>query len=346
MPSPTSHDKHLCFQMSVTAVAQYGNQTMGQHFLLQNFPDGWVFVPFLFSVIYSVILIGNICILVIIRVETQLHTPMYFFLSNLSAMDICFSSSTLPFMIFSTATDNRRISITKCIVQLYVFVSLGGAECILLVVMAYDRFVAICNPFHYHVVMNQKRCAGLAAASWLSGFFNAILHTVVTSKLKFCQPEQHIKHFYCDVPPLLQVACNPTKTNKILLYVISVFLGFTPFLYIIRTYYSIISTIMKIKFSEGRWKAFSACSSHLTVVTMFYGTATFNYVGPSDYSFMVESLASLLYSFLTPLINPIVYCLRNKEVKTALKKYFKDFALKLSFDNGAFYILHYCFKDK
>ncbi|KAM5140395.1 olfactory receptor 5V1-like [Mantella aurantiaca] len=312
--------------MPFTTVQEYKNQTMLKNILLLTFSDDWFFIiTFLLSLIYCTILIGNFCIFIIIRVETHLHTPMYFFLSNLSVLDICYSSTTLPSMIFNCATGNKRISFVKCIAQLYLFVSLGGAECILLAVMAYDRFVAICNPLRYPVVMRMKLCACLAAASWLSGFLNSILHTVMTSKLKFCHVEESVHHFYCDVPPLVQVACNPTLTSKILLYVISVFLGFTPFLYIVITYVHIISTIMKIKSSEGRWKAFSTCSSHLIVVTVFYSTANLNYVGPTGYSLELENLASLLYSILTPVVNPIIYCLRNKEVKGALKKYFRRF---------------------
>ncbi|XP_056397772.1 olfactory receptor 5V1-like [Hyla sarda] len=299
------------------------NHTSLEYFLLLNLSDGWVFVTILFFVIYCTILIGNLIIFSIIRVEPHLHTPMYFFLSNLSVLDFLYSSVTLPLMLFNCITGNTKISFRQCIGQLYLFVSLGGAECILLAVMAYDRFVAICNPLLYPVVMSVRTCASLAAASWLSGFLNSILHTVMTANLIFCNSEQSINHFYCDVPPLIQVACNPTKTSKILLFVVSVFLGFTPFLYIVISYVHIISTITKMKSSEGRWKAFSTCSSHLIVVTMFYGTANLNYVGPSGYSLELEQSASLLYSILTPLVNPVIYCLRNKEVKAALKKHFR-----------------------
>ncbi|KAM5140394.1 olfactory receptor 5V1-like [Mantella aurantiaca] len=306
----------------------YENQTMVKHILLLNFSNNVIFImTFLLSLIFCTILIGNLCIFIIIRIETHLHTPMYFFLSNLSVLDICYSSTTLPIMIFNCATGNNRISFEKCIAQMYLFVSLVGAECILLAVMAYDRFVAICNPLRYFMVMRIKLCASLAAASWLSGFLNSILHTIMTSKLKFCHLEENINHFYCDVPPLVQIACSSTKTSKILLYVVNIFLGFIPFLYIVITYIHIISTIMKIKSSEGRWKAFSTCSSHLIIVTVFYGTGNLNYVGPTGYFVELDNFISLLYSILTPFINPIIYCLRNKEVKDALKKHFRKFCL-------------------
>ncbi|KAM9299017.1 olfactory receptor 5V1-like [Gastrophryne carolinensis] len=313
--------------MLITSPQKYDNETIVRTILLLSFSKGLVFTSLLFSIIYGTILIGNFCILFIIRIETHLHTPMYFFLSNLSILDICYSSSTLPFMIFNCALGNNRVSFSKCITQLYLFVSLGGAECILLAIMAYDRFVAICNPLQYPVVMSNIHCVRLAAASWLSGFLNSILHTIMTAKLKFCHLEQNIDHFYCDVPPLVQAACNHTKTSKILLYVVSVFLGFTPFLYIVITYANIIATIMKIKSSVGRRKAFSTCSSHLIVVTVFYGTANLNYIGPAGYAVQMERIASLLYSILTPLVNPMIYCLRNKEVKGALKKFFQKLYL-------------------
>ncbi|KAM5140393.1 olfactory receptor 5V1-like [Mantella aurantiaca] len=300
------------------------NQTMVKNIILLNFSNNVILMTFLLSLIYCTILIGNFCIFIIIRVETHLHTPMYFFLSNLSVLDICYSSTTLPIMIFNCATGNNRISFVKCIAQMYLFISLGGVECILLAVMAYDRFVAICNPLRYPMIMRIKLCAGLAAASWLSGFLNSSIHMVMISKLQFCHLEENINHFYCDVPPLLQIACSSTRTSKLSLNILTVFIGLTPFLYIVITYVHIISTIMKIKSSEGRRKAFSTCSSHLIVVTMFYGTGNLNY-NASGYFVELENLTSLLFSILTPVINPIIYCLRNKDVKEALKKYVQRF---------------------
>ncbi|XP_063797847.1 olfactory receptor 5V1-like [Pseudophryne corroboree] len=313
-------DFFLCFQMPFIETQKPENQTTLRNFLLLNFSDYWAFITILFFIIYCSILFGNSCIFAIIRIDAKLHTPMFFFLSNLSLLDICYSSVTLPVILYNCVTGNRKISYHKCIAQLSLFVSLGGTECILLAVMAYDRFIAICNPLHYPVVMSYKVCASLAAVSWLSGILNSIIHTVMTTNLTFCQLEQSINHFYCDVPPLIQVACNSTTSIKLLLNIVSIFFGFTPFLYIVISYVNIIYVIWKIKSSEGRWKAFSTCSSHLIVVTIFYGTANFNYVGPSGYSLEVERLASLLYSILTPLVNPIIYCLRNKDVKHALKK--------------------------
>ncbi|KAM8927176.1 olfactory receptor 5V1-like [Pelodytes ibericus] len=330
--SLTEHRKHMSRVLSslqdhsfmfIIEILRYENQTMVKHFTLLGFSKAYFVICFLIFGIYVSILLGNLCIFTIIRINSNLHTPMYFFISNLSMLDICYSSVTLPVMLSNCISGNLSISFNKCIAQLYLFVSLGGSECILLAVMAYDRFVAICNPLRYAMVMRGIFCTSLAAASWLSGFLNSILHTVMTANLSFCRPEQPINHFYCDVPPLIKVACKSTQTSKILLYVVSVFLGISPFLYIVVSYVHIISSIMKIGSSEGRWKAFSTCSSHLIVVTVFYGTANFNYVGPtSGYPLEVERASSLLYSILTPLLNPIIYCLRNKEVKGALAKTF------------------------
>ncbi|KAM4703107.1 olfactory receptor 5V1-like [Rhinophrynus dorsalis] len=300
------------------------NKTAVKNFIFLDFSKGWFYIAILFLGIYSIIIIGNVCIFIIIRLNSNLHTPMYFFLSNLSLLDICYSSVTLPVMIFNCISGNRKISFNKCIVQLYLFVSLGGAECILLAVMAYDRFVAICNPLRYPIIMNSSLCASLAAACWLSGFLNSILHTVMTSSLSFCKQEQSINHFSCDVPPLIQVACNSTNTSKNLMYVVSIFLGVTPFLFIVISCVKIISTILKMNTSDGRRKSFSTCSSRLVVVTVFYNTANFNYIGPtSGYPIELEIVSSLLYSILTPLVNPVIYCLRNKDVKWALKKSFR-----------------------
>ncbi|KAM9299013.1 olfactory receptor 10AG1-like [Gastrophryne carolinensis] len=308
--------------MTLTAAQKYPNQT-NVFFLLLNYSDGRSFIPLLLSVMYCSILISNFCILMIIRAEKQLHTPMYFFISNLSVVDACYASTTLPSMIFNSAVGNRRISIFKCITQLYIFVFLGGNESILLAVMAYDRFVAICNPLHYPVVMNNTFCIGLVAASSFGAFLNTDLHTIMTAQLHFCQMEISINHVYCDVPPLVQAACNSTITSKITLYVVTMFLGFSPFLYICIAYIRIIRSILKIKSSKGRQKTFSTCSSHLIIVTIFYGTASLNYTEPANYA-AVKLLISLLYSILTPLVNPIIYCLKNKEVKKALKKHLQN----------------------
>ncbi|XP_053546979.1 olfactory receptor 5V1-like [Bombina bombina] len=289
-------------------------------FILLGFSEKHILLSLPIAVMYTMILMGNLVIFSIIHIDNHLQAPMYFFLSYLSVLDICYSSVTFPAMLFTSITGNRRISFSRCMTQLYFFVSLGGAECLLLAAMAYDRYVAICSPLQYPVIMNKTFCSQLVAASWFCGFFNSVLHTVMTSKLSFCGTT-HVNHFFCDVPPLLKASCADTQTSQILLYIVSVFLGMTPFAFVVLSYVHIISTILQIRSAAGRRKAFSTCSSHLIVVTVFYVTANFNYIGPAPGdSFDVVQLSSLLYSIMTPLFNPVIYCLRNKGVKQALKK--------------------------
>ncbi|OCT72851.1 olfactory receptor 5V1 [Xenopus laevis] len=296
------------------------NQTLFGDFILLGFSDEHVLLSFVLAVVYSMILMGNVAIFSIIHIDCRLQAPMYFFLSYLSILDICYSTVTLPSMLFNSITGNRRISFHRCFIQLYFFVSFGGTECLLLAAMAYDRYVAICKPLHYSTIMNRKLCFHLVAGSWVCGFLNSFLHTVITSQLYFCEI-RYINHFFCDVPPLLKASCTDTLTSKILLYVVNIFLGMIPFVFVIISYIYIISTIMNIRSAAGRRKAFSTCSSHLIVVTVFYVSGNYNYIGPTPGdSFDTERMSSILYSILTPLFNPIIYCFRNKEVKRALKK--------------------------
>ncbi|XP_068098148.1 olfactory receptor 5V1-like [Hyperolius riggenbachi] len=297
------------------------NQTFSD-FILLGFSSDHVLLSVSLIMIYTMILIGNLIIFSLIKSDIHLHTPMYSFLSYLSILDVCYASVTLPAMSVNAITDNRRVSLIQCFTQLYFFVSLGGSECLLLAAMAYDRYVAICNPLHYSTVMNKKFCSSLVGGSWFSGFLNSVLHTVMTSKLTFC-PSRHVNHFFCDVPPMLHASCTDTHTSQTLLYIVSVFLGMTPFVFVVVSYTHIIATILKIHSAAGRQKAFSTCSSHLIVVTVFYITANFNYIGPAPRdSFDIIRLSSMLYSVLTPLFNPVIYCLRNQEVQRALSKAF------------------------
>ncbi|KAM4703111.1 olfactory receptor 5V1-like [Rhinophrynus dorsalis] len=296
------------------------NQTSLSDFILLGFPEGGVTLSVLMAVTYAMILMGNLAIFCIIQIDCHLQTPMYFFLSFLSILDICYSTVTLPAMLFNSITGNRRISFNGCFTQLYFFISLGGSECLLLAAMAYDRYVAICNPLRYSVIMNKQLCSQLVAGSWFCGFLHSVLHTLLTSKLSFCET-RHVNHFFCDLPPLFKASCTDTHTSQLLLHIVTLFLGVTPFIFVVITYIRIISTILNIKSAEGRRKAFSTCSSHLIIVTVFYVTGIFNYNGSTlENSFHSERLPSLIYSFLTPLFNPIVYCLRNKEVQKAWKK--------------------------
>lgn len=277
---------------------------------------------FVFLVTYICTLLGNISIIAIACLDIQLHTPMYFFLGNLSFLDICYTTTNVPQMLVHLLSEIKSITYGGCILQLYFFVSFVGTECILLAAMAYDRFLAICHPLHYSVIMRKVMCLQLAAACWAGGFLNSAVHTYFTFWLPFCGANQ-VNYFFCDIPPLLKLSCGDTSLNEIILLVFGVFIGWTPFICIVLSYIYIISTILKIRSAQGRRKAFSTCASHLTIVLLYYGSAIFTYVRPiSTYSLDKDKLISVLYSIVTPMLNPLVYTLRNKDIKGALKKIF------------------------
>uniref|UniRef100_A0A8C3SJP7 Olfactory receptor n=1 Tax=Chelydra serpentina TaxID=8475 RepID=A0A8C3SJP7_CHESE len=296
-----------------------GNQTTITEFILLGFgdlPELQILLFLLFLVIYIVTMAGNILIVALV-----LRTPMYFFLGNLSFLDLCYTTTNVPQMLVHLLVERKRISYAGCIVQLYFFLAFVGTECILLAVMAYDRYVAICNPLHYLVIMRKTLCLQLAGASWASGFLNSVVHTYFTFRLPFCGANQ-INYFFCDIPPLLKLSCGDTSLNEIILLAVGVFIGWTPFLCIVLSYVYIISTILKIRSTEGRLKAFSTCGSHLTIVLLYYGSSIFTYVRPiSSYSLDNDRLISVLYSIVTPMLNPLIYTLRNKDVKGALRKW-------------------------
>ncbi|XP_063291648.1 olfactory receptor 5V1-like [Pelobates fuscus] len=298
------------------------NQSITSDFILLGFPEGRVLLSILIALTYLTILMGNFAIISIIRIDCHLQTPMYFFLSFLSLLDIGYSTVTLPAMFFNSVTYNRRISFSRCFVQLYFFICFGGSESLLLTAMAYDRYVAICNPLRYLVIMNKKFCSYLVLGCYSSGFMNSAFHTSVTSTVNFCEV-RNLNHFFCDIPPLLEVSCTDTRTSKMLLYIFSVFMGIAPFMFVTISYIRIITTILKIPSSAGRQKAFSTCFSHLIVVTVFFSTGVLSYIAPTHIdTFDIMILSSMLYCVLTPLLNPVIYCLRNKEVKRAFNKVF------------------------
>ncbi|XP_066428470.1 olfactory receptor 8U3-like [Eleutherodactylus coqui] len=289
-------------------------------FVLLGFLEGRVVCSILMASIYIMIIISNFAVFSIIKMDSHLQTPMYFLLSCLSLLDICYSSVTLPAMLVNAITGNRRISYHRCITQLYFFVCFGGSECLLLAAMAYDRYVAICSPLHYHIIMNKTFCLGFASGCCFCGVLDAVFHTSMTLKLTFCG-DHHINHFFCDIFPMLEAACSDIHSSQMLINMATVFFGMSPFLLVMNSYIHIISTILKIRSTEGRQKVFSTCSSHLTVVTIFYIAGIFNYNHPrSGGSFIIVQGSSILYGVLSPLLNPVIYCLRNQEVKKALKK--------------------------
>ncbi|XP_050773971.1 olfactory receptor 5V1-like [Gopherus flavomarginatus] len=298
------------------------NQTVLKEFIILGFSslqEMWLslFSGFLFTYLFT--LFGNTCIIILALVDQRFHTPMYFFLGNLSFLDICYTTTTIPQMMVHLLSERSNISYTGCVLQLYFFFSFVGTECLLLAVMAFDRYVAICNPLHYTLIVNKSLCLQLAAASWVSGFLNSAIHTVLTFWLPFCG-DNRIDYFYCDIPPLLELSCGDTSLNKLLLLCIGLFIACTPFACILLSYTYIISTILKMPSSKGKRKAYSTCSSHLTVVLLYYGSSIFSYLRPSSsYSPSSARLISVLYSILTPMLNPIIYTMRNKDVKEALK---------------------------
>ncbi|XP_044297694.1 olfactory receptor 5V1-like [Varanus komodoensis] len=307
------------------------NQTFIEEFVFMGFsnhPDLYVLFFLLFLAIYSITLVGNTLILTLIRTDLSLHTPMYYFLSNLSFLDICYISATVPVMLINFFKPRKTISYVGCITQLFFLITCAGTECVLLAVMAYDRYVAICNPFHYSSIMSKGACMKMAAFSWLCGGTNSLVHTLLTSSLNICKSHE-LSHFFCDVPLLLKLSCSDTSISEAVLHLASALIGLSPCLFTLISYVHIISTILKIKSSKGRATAFSTCASHLTVVVIFYGTANFNYNRPSSgYSLDIDTLVSSLYCIVTPMLNPMIYSLRNKEVKAALirmaRKYFSS----------------------
>ncbi|XP_032215749.1 olfactory receptor 10AG1-like [Mustela erminea] len=273
-----------------------------------------------FSIIYIIVLIGNSLIIIITRLDAALETPMYFFLANFSSLEICYVSVTLPRILVNLWTQDRSISMLGCATQMCFFLMLGATECFLLAVMAYDRYVAICNPLHYPLVMNHELCLQLAASAWIGGIPVQIGQTCQVFSLPFCGSNQ-INHFFCDIPPLIKLACGDTSLNEICVYLVIILFAMIPFLLILGSYVKIISTILKFPSARGRSKAFSTCSSHLIVVLLFFGSASITYLSPkSSHSAGTDKLLSLFYTIVTPMFNPMIYSLRNKDVIAALKR--------------------------
>ncbi|KAM6217139.1 olfactory receptor 5V1-like [Rhynchocyon petersi] len=299
------------------------NQTDVTEFIFLGFSNhpslkGLFFLIFL--VIYLTTLLGNMLIIMATRVNSALQTPMYYFLSNLSFLDICYTSTTVPVMLVNFFRETKTISYEGCLCQIFFFVTCAGTEGVLLAAMAYDRYVAICHPLRYPVLMSVRVCVCLVTKSWLCGLVNSLIHTVLAATLTMCGPNQ-ISHFLCDIPLLLKLSCSDTSINESTLHAASATIGLSPCLFTAISYILIISAILRIPSAQGRRKAFSTCASHLTVVVVFFGMANFNYDRPNvGYSLDVDILVSVLFCIITPMFNPIIYSLRNKEVKEAMKK--------------------------
>ncbi|XP_040852741.1 olfactory receptor 12D3-like [Ochotona curzoniae] len=277
----------------------------------------------IFLIIYLINLIGNGAILAIVILEPKLHCPMYFFLGNLSCLDICYSSVTLPKVLMNLLSTRRAISFLGCMTQLHFFHFLGSTEAMLLAVMALDRFVAICNPLRYAVAMNPQVCILLAAVAWVTSFFYALMHSVMTARLSFCHA-QKLNHFFCDVKPLLELACSSTFLNQWLLSVVTGSISMGAFFLTLLSYFYIIGFLLLKNWScRILRKALSTCASHFMVVCLFYGPVGFTYIRPASATSMSQDrVVAIIYSAVTPVLNPLIYTLRNKEVLLALKKIF------------------------
>nr|XP_001494105.3 putative olfactory receptor 2B8 [Equus caballus] len=291
-------------------------------FILLAFSDRPQLELVLFVVLlifYIFTLLGNTTIIALSHLDPHLHTPMYFFLSNLSFLDLCYTTSIVPQLLVNLRGINKSISFGGCVVQLYISLGLGGTECILLGVMAFDRYVAVCRPLHYTVIMPPHLCALMASASWFIGFANSLLQTVLIFLLPLCGRNK-LDHFFCEVPALLKLACVDTSINESEIFFVVVFILLIPVAFIMFSYGGIVRAILRIKSAAGQRKAFGTCGSHLTVVTLFYGTAIYAYLQRNNnYSQDQGKFIALFYTIVTPMINPLIYTLRNKDVKGAMK---------------------------
>ncbi|NXN19065.1 O1019 protein, partial [Indicator maculatus] len=275
-----------------------------------------LFVVFLAT--YLTMLLGNLGTLVLIGWDAQLHTPMYFFLGSLSFLDICYSSTIAPRMLSDLLAGRKLISYSQCFTQLYFYAVFGTAECYLLAAMAYDRYLAICSPLLYATSMSSRVCVLLVAGSYLAGVLNASLHVAVVQRLSFCGPNL-LDHFYCEGPPLQALSCSDTTLSKVLMLVAVSFNLFITILTILVSYACILATVLQLPSAGRKRKAFSTCISHLAVVTLSYGSLAFMYLGSRfRHSQKLDKVASVFYTLLTPTLNPLIYSLRNKEVKAAL----------------------------
>ncbi|XP_066485653.1 olfactory receptor 5J3-like [Tiliqua scincoides] len=299
------------------------NDTVVTEFTLGGFmdqPELQVILLVLFLAIYIITLVGNFGMILIITADSHLHTPMYFFLKNLSFLDICYSSVITPKAMISFATGNQVISYNGCATQMFFFCLFGTTEAFFLAVMAYDRFTAICNPLLYHIIMSKKRCFGLLSISYFFGFFNCCTQTGFTFSLSFCGPTV-INHFFCDVPVVMKVACSNTFVNEIVLLVVCGIISVITATVVLISYGYIVATILRIPSVQGRHKAFSTCTSHLMAVSLFFGTVFFMYAQPGAMSSPNQGkVVSIFYTIVIPMLNPLIYSLRNKEVKEALNR--------------------------
>uniref|UniRef100_A0A8C2MTX1 Olfactory receptor n=1 Tax=Cricetulus griseus TaxID=10029 RepID=A0A8C2MTX1_CRIGR len=299
------------------------NYTSVVEFVLQGFsgdPGFQAFFLAFFFLFYILALAGNTLIIMAISLNPSLHTPMYFFLANLALLDIVCTSTVLPKLLEGLVGKGSHISYKGCMTQLFFLTLVLGAELLLLTAMAYDRYVAICRPLHYSLLMSRPVCVLLAGSVWLISAVNSSVHTGLMAQLDFCGPNK-IRHFLCEIPTLLQLSCSPTTINNIMTVFADVYFGVVNFLLTMISYSFIIASILRIRSAEGKRRAFSTCSAHLVVVTLYYSTVIYTYVQPGSGSSLENGkVVALLYTAVSPILNPLIYSLRNKDVKVALRK--------------------------
>ncbi|XP_051013739.1 olfactory receptor 1468-like [Acomys russatus] len=298
-----------------------GNQTVNSQFLLLGLPipqEHQLLFYVLFLAMYLTTILGNLLLIILIHLDSHLHTPMYFFLSNLSFSGLCFSSVTMPKLLQNMQSQDTSIPYAGCLAQMYFFLFFADLESFLLVAMAYDRYVAICFPLHYTSIMSPKLCVSLVLLSWVLTTFHAMLHTLLMARLSFCE-DNVIPHFFCNMSALLKLSCSDTHVNELVIFITGGIILVIPLVLIIVSYARIVSSILKVPSAQGICKAFSTCGSHLSVVSLFYGTVIGLYLCPSaNNSTVKETVMAMMYTVVTPMLNPFIYSLRNRDMKGAL----------------------------
>ncbi|NXM84956.1 OR6Y1 protein, partial [Oenanthe oenanthe] len=301
------------------------NETKVMYFILLGFPTTGELQLLLFSallLVYLLTVLENLLVILIIQKNQSLQKPMYLFLGNLSFLEIWYVSAIEPKMMMDVLSHDKRISFQGCMAQLHFFVTLVCTEYVLLAVMACDRFLAICKPLRYPLIMRHKLCAQLVAGCWLCGLTTSSIKLSFIGRLSFCDVDK-INHYFCDISPLLNISCSDSSSAELVDFILALLVIMVPLCTVVASYICILVTVLKIPSSQGRQKAFSTCSSHLTVVVLFYSTTLFTYAHPKlMYTYPANKLVSVLYTVLVPLLNPLIYCLRNKEVRFAMRKTF------------------------
>ena len=325
--------KHVIFPFLFSHLQNMAqrNLTRPSEFLLLGFSEEPELQPLVFGLflsMYLITLFGNLLIILAISSDSHLHTPMYFFLSNLSFVDICFTSTTIPKMLWNIYIQSQVITYEACIIQVYFLMLFAGLDDFLLTVMAYDRYAAICHPLYYTVIMNPKVCRILVLVSWAISVLHSLLQTLMVLRLSFCG-ELEVPHYFCELNQIVQLTCSDSFPNDLVIYITAVLLAGGPLTGIFYSYTKIASSIHRISSAQGKYKAFSTCVSHLSVVSLFYCTSLGVYVSSAaTHSSQSSATASMMYTVVTPMLNPFIYSLRNRDIKRALKAFFRIAAIK------------------